>query len=439
MRPSSLLALVFLALAATAANAQELSLYEKIDKAIEKGVAYLKTCQKADGSFGDVDSETLYGGGTGKGYPHQAGLAAFALYALLKSGVPPNDPVVNAGFGFILQKAKTESGNYKNDKGEVVAMSFKTLSSYELSAMILALEARYNPHKKESIRVTLEKAKARAKNRIIEKAKPIVLPGESLELMQEWVDQLMQRRSPKAWRYNVPPGPMSGIEFEQDMSSTQLAMLALRAASGCHGVRVDREALLGVVEFCLENQDPDGPAYEVPLDGDEGVKKPGQSVQVMAGKVRGFAYNRQSSTRHEKISSGGITCAGTASLIVARALLAGHPRFRKEFEVKVDQSIRDAMMWIQQNWSMERNPRGGGYFYYYLYGLERVGDLQNTLMIGSHYWYNEGAEVLVAAQEENGAWVRDDTHFPADVINTAFALLFLDRATPPIAITGGGH
>jgi len=428
---------VLLAFAASVAHAEELSLYEKIDTAIEKGVAYLKTCQKANGSFGELQSETVYGGGTGETYKDEAGITALALYALLKSGVSPNDPVVNSGFGYILEMQKTKSGRYKNAKGEDEDMSFKPVDSYELSAMILAMEARYNPHKKESIRVSLEKARARAKNKIIEKPRPVVLPSQALELMQEWVNHLMKRRSPQGWRYNLPPIP-SDFEFTQDMSSTQMAMLALRAASACSGVKLDYDALFGVIDFCLENQDPDGPAYEVPLDPDEGVKKPGQSVQVQSGKVRGFAYNRKSSKRNDGASSGSITCAGTASLVIAKALLANNPRFRREYDVKVDLAIRDAMMWLEQNWSMKGNPHGSIYFYYYLYGLERVGDLQSTLIIGSHYWYNEGAEVLVAAQLENGAWIREDTHGPKDVINTAFALLFLDRATPPVAVTGGG-
>lgn len=413
------------------ARGGEEALYEKIEKAIEKGVEYLKGCQKDDGSFGNISSETLYGGGTGEGYPHRAGLTALALYTLLKCGVKPEDPVIRRGFLFIDTLDKTQNDPTKPPKEQS-----KYLSTYELSAMVLALEARYNPIKKESIRVTLEKTKAASKNRRLKRLPPVVMPVPDRERMQDWVDRILRRPNPRGWRYNMPGDGMTGITFHEDMSSTQFVLLALRAASHCHGIQINRAKLLPALEFILEQQDADGPAYEVPLDRDGTPHGPGQSVQTVSGKVRGFPYNRNSETRHERVSTGSMTTAGCANCIILKELLAQDPVFRRQWAVKTDQAIRDAVMWVERHWSMKGNPRSGSYFYYYLYGLERVGDLQGTLKIGDHYWYNEGAEVLVKDQRENGAWQRPDTHFPQDVLNTCFALLFLDRATPPIQVSG---
>jgi hypothetical protein len=255
--------------------------------------------------------------------------------------------------------------------------------------------------------------------------------------MQDWVDRLIKRRSPHAWRYKLYPDKPGEYAFNQDMSSTQLALLALRAASHCHGIKFDRKILLDVIEFCFAHQDPEGPKYEIPLDPMGAKKRPGGSIQVISGMVRGFSYNRKSSVRKENHSTGSMTTAGCANLIICKELLARDPTYRRKYETKVNQSIRDSMMWIDKHWSMSGNPRSMSYFYYYLYGLERVGDLMGTLKIGNHYWYNEGAEVLVEAQYDDGAWERKDTHRPYDVINTCFALLFLDRATPPIQVSGG--
>lgn len=426
--PAALIALL-LCLAAPAARAEEENLYEKIKTAIEKGVEYLKSCQKDDGSFGDVSSETLYGGGQGQGFAHRSGLTAFALYALLKCGVPARDPVIRRGFAFIEKHDFVETDR-----------DFKRYSSYELASMILALEAKYDRKKRHNIRTTLEKNRRR---RRVRPPPPIRMPKDDLQRMQDWVERLMKRRAPYAWRYNVPPG-MSGLEFHQDMSGTQFAMLALRAASRCAGIEFDRSALYDVIQFCLDNQEDDGPEYCVEGDdhGKGGVKVSGGgsygSRTMFKGKRRGFMYHKGSSTRHETCASGSMTTAGVASLLIAKSLLLRDAVFIRTWETRVDQAIRDAMQWLHKHWSMERNPgRGGGsgYFYYYLYGLERCGDLQGTLVIGDHYWYNEGAEVLVKEQKENGAWIRDDTHMPEDVINTAFALLFLDRATPPVIIS----
>ncbi|MHC5035776.1 MAG: hypothetical protein ACYTHM_00540, partial [Planctomycetota bacterium] len=198
MRRFAILLLLGSLLLATPVSAGELALYEKIDLAIKKGVEYLKKCQKDDGSFGHIGSERFYGDGQGEAYTHQAGLTALALYALLKSGVKPDDPVILRGFAFIESKNQT-----KHDPNLAPKDRIKILSSYELSAMILAMEARYNPHKKESIRVTLEKAKAASRRKRLKKPRPIILPKANRERMQDWVDRLIIRRAPHGWRYNV--------------------------------------------------------------------------------------------------------------------------------------------------------------------------------------------------------------------------------------------
>jgi len=419
--------------AAPTVRAEEENLYEKIKIAIKKGVEYLKTCQNEEGGFGDINSETLYGGGTGKGYAHRSGLCAFALYALLKCGVKASDPVIRKGFAYI-------------DKHDICLTNqeFKKFSSYELSTMILALEAKYDRKKRHNIRTTLEKSRKNKRRRVRPQPK-IRLSKDDAKRMQDWVDRLISRRAPYAWRYNMPGG-ISGLEFHQDMSGTQFAMLALRAASRCQGIEFDRSNLYEVIKFIFENQEADGPKYQIEGDdhGRGGVKVSGggryDSKTMFTGKVRGFMYHKGSSTSHESRASGGMTTAAIASLLIIKSLLISESCFIKEWEVKVNQSMRDGLQWVDRHWSMAQNPGRGGsnYFYYYLYGLERCGDLQGTLVIGKHYWYNEGAEVLVRDQKDSGAWIRDDTHMPEDVINTAFALLFLDRATPPVIIARYG-
>lgn len=50
---------------------------------------------------------------------------------------------------------------------------------------------------------------------------------------------------------------------------------------------------------------------------------------------------------------------------------------------------------------------------------------------GAHDWYREGADLLLSLQRENGSW--------GDHVETAFAVLFLKRATSPpaVAVSGG--
>jgi len=85
---------------------------EKVNEAIEKGTNWLLARGKifeipgardeAQGAhYGFIQSKTLYGGGTGPGYPHPAGPTALALYTLLKCDVEPSHGVIERGFTWL--------------------------------------------------------------------------------------------------------------------------------------------------------------------------------------------------------------------------------------------------------------------------------------------------------------------------------------------------
>jgi hypothetical protein len=65
---------------------------------------------------------------------------------------------------------------------------------------------------------------------------------------------------------------------------------------------------------------------------------------------------------------------------------------------------------------------------YYLYGVERAGMLCAVERFGVHDWYAGGAAQLLAAQKANGGW--------GSTTDTAFALLFLRRATQSMVESG---
>jgi hypothetical protein len=414
-KPVALVATVMILLLPSALFSAEDTLPDRIQKAIDKGVAYLKSHQKGDGSWGGLQADKC--GYTGKAIDreyNQAGICGLVLYALLKSGVDPRDPVVQKGFAFFEEGAR---------RGVFDPL---LLSSYEISMVILAFEALHNPYKKERVRAAVEGAKS-GKPPKTARTNPVVLPPKDLKKMQDLVDALVDRRSPDAWRYNYDPhAPDPDLPFHQDLSSTQLAVIALRSASHCHGVRFDRSLLFSVVDFSLANQEADGPAC---------VEDGANDATGVPVKARGFAYNVESASREEKIATGSMTTAGCTILLVAKTLLLEDRRFQKEYEAKVDRAIADGMAWLDRNWSVKENPRRRYYFFYYLYGVERVADLQDTFRIGNHLWYNEGAEALLADQDSCGAWLREDSGKPNDILNTSFALLFLDRATAPVVLT----
>ena len=98
--------------AATLAEARDpqdnpAELKEQIDKAIDKGVEWLKGRQKPEGHFGESSGPTY---APGQAYHNKPGITAFSLLALLKSDVPHNDPVIAKGLAFLQEKLTGEPG-----------------------------------------------------------------------------------------------------------------------------------------------------------------------------------------------------------------------------------------------------------------------------------------------------------------------------------------
>ena len=91
MRASKSLCILFLLpVVASAASV------EQVNRAITKGVEYLKTQQKADGNIGR----------------YQLGSTALAALALLESGVPADDPVIKKAVDIVRQRAEKHTHTY---------------------------------------------------------------------------------------------------------------------------------------------------------------------------------------------------------------------------------------------------------------------------------------------------------------------------------------
>ena len=98
----------------------------------------------------------------------------------------------------------------------------------------------------------------------------------------------------------------------------------------------------------------------------------------------------------------------------------------------------DGFAWLGRYFTVRVNPGrapflGGSYHYTYLYALERCGDLGRREVIGGRSWFAEGARFLLTRQSENGAFADPTCMNPKDVLGTAFALLFLTRASKPVS------
>lgn len=408
----------------------KMSLQQQINFAIKNGVKWLKGHQNKDGSWDPVHANRRYGSDEdiGKQYRDEMGPTIFALYTLAKCGVKKTDPVMKKGLKYVANQTKfmwdeiPTSGKGKRDSTKLqqpTSSNPRQMTTYEISALIMMVEAVYEGSAKLTVKSKKKRKKKRRKEKRVNPAKPpkkSKIPDEwwkSLHarcryLTTGWVKTGGNRRTTipglqaksgdnaGGWRY--------GQGGDADVSATQFALLGLRAASqaGYPVQHKNKEIWLGAARYIRKCQKSNG----------------GFGYQFTGGKV-----------------TGSMTACGIGSLLICKE------QMEKE-EIPVPDwfgpAIKKGMDWLDQNFDATRNPGAAKHLYYYLYGIERVGDLTGRKEFNGKDWYVRGARLLVAHQSAEGWW-KDPTHEfpPSDVNSTTLALLFLKRATPP-TVTGTG-
>jgi hypothetical protein len=381
---------------------------ERVGKAIDAGVAWLKGRAGAKGSFGPLDPGPSYTGES-ESYRYPAGPTALALYALLKCGVPPSDPVIAKAFAWLREREETPT------------------TSYEISVLLLALEARAAAGKDG-------KPPAAAKG-----GKPSVRPSAAdLAWMRRLAAQLLRRKQARpGWRYNMAAPAATGeiqsaaaFGGDLDASSTQLAILGLAAAERC-GIAQPDAVYLDVLRWTLGEQEPEGPAVVVP--GAPGSPS-STGDSAVADRARGWGYLPRAGNPDQE-PTGSMTACALATLSVTGSILSarGNREWKGGLEAKADRAWRDGSAWFVRNWNIPRNPGNGSAWYYWLYCLERAGDLRGVSLLGGHDWYGEGAAFLLEEQYPDGSWWSSTDHPPSDLLGTCYALLFLKRSSRAVA------
>ncbi|MGI9470014.1 MAG: DUF4159 domain-containing protein [Rubripirellula sp.] len=189
-----------------------------------------------------------------------------------------------------------------------------------------------------------------------------------------------------------------------DPSNAQFALLALGAAQD-RGIEIDSEVFRRSYEYWINRQQPQG----------------------------GWAYGRGRRT------SGSMTCAGVASIIIAGNRLGTDANAQQisccGAGSKDQDAIESGLGWLARNFTLQVNPGGEAMTkFYYMYALERVGRLSGRRFIGKHDWYREGAEHLISLQDEfQGFWSNVGAMENKNVA-TSFALLFLSKGKRQVVI-----
>jgi hypothetical protein len=389
------------------------ALEKAIGEAITKGVAWLKQQQLPDGSFGVSAPGPTYGGNSAPpgvvvvAYDNKPGIAALCLLALLKSDVPPSDPVIVRGFKFLY--------DHVGQKGNKI-------SCYEMGVTLMAVEALYEA----TLKALLKKEGKKVTERPGEFKEPrYTLSLNDSQFCQDLLKRIARNQTRAGgWRYGEG---FSIVGSEEDLSATQVVMLGLKAANRMR-LPVDPNVVRRAVTFALKSQEADGPGIP-----HAAVAKPGDrgTFDTLAeDRARGWAYEKKSEIPLELVATGSMTTAGITTLLIGKSILG--PQVGKKEAAEIDQAVWDGFAWLSLNWSVTRNPKTPRSHMYFLYGLERVGTLGMFQRIVTHAWYAEGADVIVRLQTAEGCWDSRLEVQPSNIFDTCFALLFLRRGTVPI-------
>ncbi|MFC1587074.1 hypothetical protein ACFL54_02085 [Planctomycetota bacterium] len=391
------------------------SLAVEVTKAVDLGVVYLKSKQLANGSWGGLGDTPQYAGASGDMHRMEIGICALSLHALLESAVPVPDPVITKGFYFLYNRGKNN------------------LFPYEAAVVILAVESKYHASAsqkrlKKLMKLPPEKRAAKEKKLGPLKVKYRLSKADK-ELVDDMLSILRQTyiNDKGGWRYGACDGGNMG---KPDTAATQYAILGFTIA-GIMGFEVSDKYFRGALKFFLETQEKEGPVVTVEKTAPADLR----SYVPTHDRARGWCYMPGSADPDHHKSNAGMTACGVCGLIMCKAILGkSEDEDDRKLAESATQPILDGLAWLGTNWSVSDNIKGYRSHYYYLYSLERIGQLGSVDTINGHDWYQEGAEYLVLASNEDGSWIDQTELAPEDIFGTAFALLFLRRGTRPLAV-----
>jgi hypothetical protein len=394
----------------------------KIDKAIEKGVAFLKRAQLRSGAFPSNPDLNKPSRGSPR-RPYLLGETVLPALALLECGVPPKDPSIQKVAALVRKNVRKVDKTYEF---ALVIMFLDRLGERQDEELIRTIALRlvagqtytggwsYEcPRLKPEQEAELLKGLRAAQDRIVvakrapregakrheDKDPPeIAAPLNKLAVFQK-PEMLIARAE-----LSAPGG--AGIVGGTDNSNTQFATLGLWAARR-HDVPVLPTFQLIVRRFEC-SQAADGTwSYRYRLGG----ANPGNSGRFLPVTNTG---------------------AGLLGLAIGTAELATSREHAEKREKQIVRGLTVLSQVIGDRTNQLAVREYGEPYYYLLWTVERVASLYNLRAIGDQDWYRWGATILLSYQKRGGEWphLHDDSYMASfsDSLNTAFALLFLKRS-----------
>lgn len=336
-------------------------------QAIDRGVEFLKKAQSPEGAYSPQAG---------------SGVTSVVTYALLRSGLGPDDPTVAKSLKYLEGLAQKDGGVYDPKI---------PYQNYETSLAIMCFAEANKDHRYDKLIKAADKY-----------LKSTQWGGEG---------QAVDKSDP---RYG---GGGYGKHKRPDLSNTTFLIDALKAAGNGPDDEAMKRALV-FVSRCqnLESENNTTPFAAKNPDGGFYYTPSGEG-ESMAGKTATGGLR----------SYGSMTYAGLKSMIYA-GVNADDPR------------VKAAVKWAQMHYGLQENPGMGaqGLFYYY-HTFAKALDATGMKLIEDdkgvkHDWRAELIAALEKRQNENGSWTNTDPRWLEKDPNlaTGFALLSLSYCRPAV-------
>lgn len=224
---------------------------------------------------------------------------------------------------------------------------------------------------------------------------------QSLRVLQADVQWLIRAAGPKG-RYTYTPAEPGRVLDDYDNSNGHIAAFGVWSAQ-TRGVDIPLAYWKRVQEHWLAEQQSDG----------------------------GWGYRLGSAAGGSTTQTyGSMTAAGVVTLHECLDAL-GRDHFIRCRPLPHGEAIDRGVAWLDKNFSPRLNPRKGVEWYsYWLFCIQRVGQLTGRQMLGDVDWYAAGAHQLLKRQHDDGSW-----GFGSRTDSTAFALLFLAHGRAPTLLS----
>jgi hypothetical protein len=410
---------------------------EKVNKAIDQAIVFLKKQQQHDGQWQLSRAIRAVGA-------HHVGLTALPAVTLLECGVPANDEVVQRAVKYV--------------RGHCAGLTL----TYDISLAILLLDRLNDPEDKELIQILALRLVAgqtpnggwsyncpvyakKERDLLVTALKAVPLPRNKLELVEtpkepDRHNKLTLEDAPNVTTdrpdgtklmLEAPDKPSPKLQLELDKLPPKLKKLpVLQVQDGPAEEFTPKRSDNSNTQFAILGLWA-ARRHDVPLDRTLGliVKRFRTSQFLSGGWSYGYVYTVGMDKKFALKFSGipTMTCAGLLGLAVGHGLANDIKSADAGRDSAVNKALKALAVALRsrQSWT---DPGQRRYNMYLLWSVERVAVIYGLKRIGLVDWYNWGADILLAHQsQEDGSWFSEGYHGADPITDTSLALLFLKR------------